>query len=326
MDKTRWTEKRNGFSRFQRLKMRQQIIAAIRDDLSENDFLEVEVPLLIKGTTPDAHIDSIELKEGYLTTSTEYQIKRMVVGGFQKLFTLTKNFRAGDEGRFHSSEFTMLEWARALESLDAIEEDAQRFIRKAFQKLYPNSTDFFSHPWERLTVREAFKKYLNLENLGDFSLKPLQEACREAHLSPPFFEDKNLLISYLFDLLQPNLGVQTPTFLREWPSYLTSSAPLNPNDPYTAQRSELYIAGIEIADGFPFLTDPKKQRELFNETLQQRKDLNKPQVAIDQRFLEALDEGMPHGAGMALGIDRLVMVLTHADCLADTQAFSWDEL
>lgn len=170
MDKTRWDQEKNGLSRMQRLKKRQQIIATLRDDLTQNDFLEVEVPLLIKGTCPDAQIDSFEFANGYLTTSTEYQIKRMVVGGVQKLFTLTKNFRAGDRGRFHSHEFTMLEWARALESLDAIEEDAVRFIRKAFQRLYPNASslnyngfniDFLKSPWERLTcqggVRRAFK-------------------------------------------------------------------------------------------------------------------------------------------------------------------------
>lgn len=337
-DQARWNLPAGKESRKTRLWQRQQIIRAIREDLYSQEFLEVETPLLVKGTCPDVHIESVQTADGYLVTSTEYQIKRMVVGGFKRLFTLTKNFRAHDRGRYHSSEFTMLEWARAESShLHSIEEDAVRFIRKAFRALYPtaNSVQFNGHeidimdaPWERLTVREAFKKHLGLNDLGDFSLEPLLQACKKAKLAlpPGFDQDKYLIMSYLFEQLNSFLGRRTPTFLQEWPAYLTTSAPIYAHDASIAERSELYIAGIEIADGFPFLTDAKLQRGLFNQELAVRKQNGKPPVVIDQKFFEALDLGMPQGAGMALGIDRLVMALTGSTQLSDIQAFSWDEV
>lgn len=336
-DGCRWTQPTGASSRMLRLKKRQQIISTIRADLYAEDFLELETPLLVKSTCPDVHIDSVIAGDGYLVTSTEYQIKRFIVGGGKKVFTLTKNFRAHDRGRYHSTEFTMLEWARAHETLREIEEDAIRFTRKAFSKLYPDqnslpfngySIDFMTTPWERLTVRDALEKHLGLQDLEDFSIEPLCRAAHSAKLILPdhFKQDKYCVIAYLLDLLQPHLGTQTPTFLQEWPSYLTTSAPLSARDSSVAERSELYIGGIEIADGFPFLRNPKVQQTLFAEELERRKAQGKPLVAIDERYLAALEEGLPPGAGMALGMDRLVMVLTAADQLRDVQAFDWDEL
>jgi elongation factor P--(R)-beta-lysine ligase len=144
---------------------------------------------------------------------------------------------------------------------------------------------------------------------------------------PPYFEqDRDLVISYLLEQLQASLGMKTPTFLREWPAYLTTSAPIHAEDPFVAERCELYIGGIEISNGFPFLTDATLQRDLFTQGLKLRQEMGKPQVALDEKYLEALDAGLPTGAGMALGVDRLVMVLTGATRLSDVQAFDWDEL
>lgn len=337
VDSTRWKSADGIPSRMLRLQQRQQIISAVREDLYAQGFLEVETPLLVKTPCPDTHIDSVQAGSGYLVTSTEYQIKRLMVGGFDKLFTLTKNFRAHERGRYHSTEFTMLEWARTHASLHAIEEDAMRFIRKAFALLYPQENtlyfngleiDIMGTPWEFLTVREAFRIHLGLENLQDFSLEPLCRASEDAGVALPahFQEDKYLVISYLLDLLQSHLGKHLPTFLQEWPAYLTSSAPINTNDPDVAERSELYIGGVEIANGFPFLRDAQQQRKLFAQTLQRRQEEGMPPVALDDKFLTALEEGLPPGAGMALGVDRLVMVLTGATKLKDVQAFDWDEL
>ncbi|HEV8051308.1 MAG TPA: amino acid--tRNA ligase-related protein [Parachlamydiaceae bacterium] len=320
----------------QRLKLRHKILSSLRNYFNAQDFLEVETPILVKKTTPDTYIDSIKADEGYLITSTEYQIKRLMADGLQKVFTLTKNFRANDRGRYHSPEFTMLEWGRANESLEDIEEDAVCFIRKAFRELYPdkdtivfndNEINFMIGTWERLTVREAFETHLGIKNLDDFSLENLCHASKEAGIQLPidFQSDKSLAISFLLDQLQSCLGKKTPTFLHEWPSYLTSSAPISSNDPHIAERSELYIGGIEIANGFPFLTDPLKQRILFEEQNLKRKELGKSLIEVDEKYVEALRH-LPQGAGMALGVDRLVMILAQATQLSDVQAFDWDEL
>ncbi len=336
-DSMRWRKNLSGPSRMSLLWQRQKILSVIRQDLIEEGFLEAETPLLVKGTCPDTEIESVVADEGYLVTSTEYQIKRMIVGGFEKVFTLTKNFRRGDRGRFHSSEFTMLEWARAFESLDMIEEDAVRFIRKAFQLIYPGKTtllcngdtvEILNQPWERLTVREALKRYLGMEELGDFSLNYLLKSAENAGVDFPanFRENQHLILSYLLDSIQPNLGKYVPTFLREWPAFMTSSAKINDHDRSTAVRSELFIAGIEIADGFPFLMNPSSQMEFFNRELDRRRREGKKHLTIDDHYISALAEGIPPGAGMALGIDRLVMALTGAQTLSDVQPFSWNEL
>lgn len=322
--------------RHQRLKLRHKILSCIRDYFNSEAFLEAEIPLLVKKTTPDTYIDSIQADGGYLTTSTEYQIKRLMADGLERVYTLTKNFRANDSGRYHSPEFTMLEWGRSHASLNDIEEDAVLFIRKAFRELYPhqdslnfngNEINFMSSPWEHLTVREAFQKHLGIENLGDFSLENLCKASEEAGLELPydFRKERSLAISFLLDRLQSCLGKQTPTFLHAWPSYLTSSAPISTGDPHIAERCELYIGGIEIANGFPFLTDPQKQRELFEEQNIKRRELGKPTIEVDEKYVQALSK-LPHGAGMALGVDRLVMILTQASQLSDVQAFDWDDL
>jgi len=354
-DGMRWRRSLSGPSRMKRLYQRQEILGAIRTDLYSQGFLEVETPLWVKGTCPDVHIDSVNVEgakdSGYLVSSTEYQIKRLMVGGFEKVFTLTKNFRAGDRGKFHSSEFTMLEWARAYGSLDQpglerrslpvldeIEDDAERFIQGAFLKLYPNvpealrfggcEIDLLGKRWERLTVREALEKHLGLKNLGDFSMDALCRSCREADLELPssILQDQHWVVSYLLDQLQPHLGKKVPTFLREWPAFMTSSAQLSEKDPYVAERSELYIAGIEISDGFPFLRDPVLQREWFARENHRRQSEGKSPVVLDELYLQALEEGIPEGAGMALGVDRLVMVLTGASSLGEVQAFGWEEI
>jgi lysyl-tRNA synthetase class 2 len=141
-----------------------------------------------------------------------------------------------------------------------------------------------------------------------------------------FLQDKYTLMSYLFDKLNPFLGLKTPTFLQKWPAFMTTSAPLSKEDPSVAERSELYIAGLEIADGFPFLTDLSLQKKLFDNEQNQRIAIGKPKVQLDEQFLKALSLDMPQGAGMALGVDRLVSVLLGANSLAEVQAFSSDEL
>ena len=340
-DGLRWRRITSGPSRMTRLHQRQTIIQTIREDLNSTGFIEIETPLLVQGTCPDIEIESIHAGDGYLITSTEYQIKRMIVGGFEKVYTLTKNFRANDRSRYHSSEFTMLEWARAFETLNEIEEDTVRFVRKAFQKLYPGKTslpylgheiDLMTQPWEGLTVREALRIHLGLENLGDFSLTPLLNATAQqgVHLPEEIKDDSHFILSYLLGLVQPKFGVKTPTFLREWPAFMTSSALISKKDPHVAERSELYIAGIEISDGFPFLRDAELQSKFFDRELQRRKTENRNQtrsdIRVDHRYIEALAQGIPPGAGMALGVDRLVMVLTGASNLTEVQSFGWDEI
>ena len=337
-DSTRWSRVVGGASRADLLWRRQEILRALRGDLFEHGFLEVETPLLVVGTCPDLALESVTTTcQRYLVTSTEYQLKRLIVGGFERVFSLTRNFRAGDRGAIHSVEFTMLEWARAWRSLDEIEDDAERLVRRALRA--SGAADEFvvarghrvavdGDRWERVTLREALRRHLGVDVDESFSLSSIVEGADRAGvaLPPAFRSDAHFAISFLLDELEPHLGHPLPTFLRAWPAFLTSSAELDRDNPSLAERTELYIGGLEIADGFSFLRDAVSQRTSFERENARRAREGRHTARIDEKYLGALAQGIPPGAGMALGVDRLVMALTGQTDIALVQAFSEQEL
>ncbi|MEP7122989.1 MAG: amino acid--tRNA ligase-related protein [Byssovorax sp.] len=336
-DALRWRRPAESPSRMDTLWSRQAILRAIRGHFFDEGFLEIQAPLLVKGACPDAHLEPLRVGgDAYLTTSTEYQLKRMIVGGFDKVFTLTQNFRGADVGGRHNPEFTMLEWARTHASLEDIERDAEALVKKAFRAIHPDTKSLrwsghdvtIDAPWERLSVRDALARHLDIHAAPDLSPTSLRAEIARLGLDvpPSFLDDDAMLVSYLLDAMQPHLGSPTPTFLCEWPSFMTSSAALLSHAPALADRSELLIAGLELSDGFPSLRDPDLQARLFDRENGRRRDEGREPVAVDERYLAALREGIPPGAGMALGIDRLVMILTGRETIRDVLALAWDEL
>jgi lysyl-tRNA synthetase class II len=224
----------------------------------------------------------------------------------------------------------------AFAPLEAIEEDAEELTRRAFRALHPGEATLryagrevaLDGPWERLSVREALARHLGMDVAPDFSLASMHKEAERLNIDVPasFLGDPHALLSLLLDLIQPKLGAPRPTFLRDWPAFMTSSAALRADAPSVAARSELFIAGLEISDGFPSLTDFSLQRDLFAREQRRRKQECRPEVTLDARYLEALRLGLPPGAGMALGVDRLVMILTGQEKIRDVIAFAWDEL
>jgi len=330
-DGTRWLKT----GRLKRLQQRHFALRAVREYLHAQGFWEVASPLLVKGACPDAHLNAAFVQSaGPLVTSTEYQLKRLLVGGIKRPYSLTQNFRMGDLGTHHNPEFTMLEWARAWETLDAIERDAEAMARTAADAvgvgpvLHVGGQQVdLDAPWERLSVRKAFRMHLNVEIPTDFSTDGMAAAasCAGVEIPASFLGDRHYVLSCLLDALQPYLGWPTPVFLREWPAFMCSSTAAGP-DGEVGERSELFIGGLEIADGFPFLRDAALQRELFEVELARRAADGKSPVPVDTRYLEALAQGIPPGAGMALGVDRLMMALLDAEDIRGVMPFTWDEL
>lgn len=336
-DALRWRRPADAPSRMETLWSRQEILRAIRGYFHDEGFLEVQAPLLVKGACPDAHLEPLRAGgDAYLTTSTEYQIKRMIVGGFDKVFTLTQNFRGADVGGRHNPEFTMLEWARTHASLADIERDAEALVKRAFRAVHPHADTLrwgdrevrVDGPWERVTVREALARHLGIMAAPDLSPASLRSEVARLGLDVPasFLDDDATLVSYLIDMMQPRLGAPAPTFLCAWPAFMTSSAASLDGAPALADRSELLVAGLELSDGFPSLRDPELQARLFERENARRRDEGRAPVALDERYLAALREGIPPGAGMALGVDRLVMILTGRERIRDVLPFAWDEL
>lgn len=324
-DQTRWQKRKDILAK------RHLIKRALRDYLHAEGFIEVDVPLLVRGTTPDARIDSFTVDERYLSTSAEFQLKRMEIGGFERVYSLTQNFRKGDTGRYRNPEFTMLEWARVGASLEQIEQDLEQMIMRAHQSLGGNGQLLYQGrkvslvaPFERLTVQEAVRRVTGYA-VPDFSPQECRKAIESSGLNVGGAQDSDFLFSVLIDHVQAKLGMDRPVFLRDWPSYQTASSGDN-TAASLAERSELVIAGVEISDGFPSLADPVAQKRNFDEQQKRRTLLGKEQVELDTAFLNALKEGFPAGAGMAMGLDRLVMLLTDQPDISATLAFSWDEL
>jgi len=324
-----------------RLFQRQNITRAIRAALDSRGYLEIPAPLLIRGTNPDAFLTSFEVFadgkfQGYLTTSTEFQLLRLMAAGYDKCYSLVSNFRFGDIDRTHNPEFTMLEW-EALGGMEQIEADAEEIVNAAFAAALPgcdsleycgHKTQILGKPWERLTIREAFKKHLGLEISTDFSLDSMVLEIKKTGLEVPmeFLDDRGLLFSFLIDSIQEKLGAEVPTWVSEWPIFQTSMAEPLASNPEAAERSELYIAGLEIANGFTTVSDIEKQKILFEEQRVMRLADGKKEVRLDEKYLTDL-EGKPlRAAGMAMGVDRLVMLLTGASSIGEVTAFAWDEV
>lgn len=334
-DKHRWRRPDAlGRTRMEALRQRHLIKRAVRDYLHGEGFLEIDVPLLVRGTTPDAEVESFSVTDGwYLSTSAEYQIKRMEIGGFDRIYTLTQNFRRGDAGRYRNPEFTMLEWARVGASLVEIEQDMEQIVWLAHQSLggrgdlaYQGRSVDIKPPFARMSVKEAVRQATGAA-LEDFSAPCFARAIRAAGIGVHDMEGKDapVLFSLLMDFVQERIGFDRPVFVQEWPSFQTSSAVAGAMD-NCVERSELFIAGVELSDGFPSLCGADRQRKAFQEQQERRKILGKSLVVLDQAYLAAMEAGMPQGAGMAMGFDRLVMVLTDRADIASVLAFGEGEL
>lgn len=337
-DVLRWRKPvspQSGISRMEILRRRALIRRALRSYLDSQGFIEIDVPHLVHGASPDVCVDSFKVDDRYLVSSTEYQLKRLVMGGFTRLYSLTNNYRKGDDTTsFRNPEFTMLEWGRVGETMRAMESDIEAFVAEALEALklpsdivYQNRIIDMKGPWERLPVLEAINRYTGAK-IANFDAPSCRKAAETANLEihPEWAENKNFLFSLLMDHIQPNLGTTRPVFLTEWPLFETTSASADPSDPTLANRTELYIGGIEIADGFAGLADAKMQEYLFKTANGLRVQEGKDAVELDERYLAAMHLGTPYGAGMALGFDRLVMLLTDQKEIRSVLAFAWDEV
>ncbi len=334
-DVMRWRKplSANGPTRMEILRQRATIRRAVRMALDEGGFTEIEAPLLVRGTTPDIAVESFAVGDRYLVTSTEYQLKRLVVGGMDKIYSLTKNFRADDAGTFRNPEFTMLEWGRVGCSMELIQADAEAVLSKALAALNLGDTLTYqgrkldmSRPWKRETVAQAVHRVTGV-SIDSYTAESCYNAARSAGaiMREEWKTDRNFVFSLLMDAIQPKLGDTGPLFLTRWPAFQTTSA--NPDsDPFFVDRAELFIAGIELADGFAGLADANLQAYLFDQALAERKRLGMQSVTLDAAYLDAMKQGGPYGAGMAMGFDRLVMLLTDQPTIGSVLAFAWDEV
>jgi lysyl-tRNA synthetase class 2 len=287
-----------------RLEQRARIVQTIRSFFVARDFLEVETPHRLPGNAPEAHIDAVQSDGWFLHTSPELCMKRLLAAGYPQLFQLCRCWRAAERGSRHLPEFTMLEWYMAGSDYHVLMEQCEALLatlRPGGTLAYRGQTIDLASPWERLTVAQAFDRY---------GSRSLQQALAEDR-----FDE---IISFE---IEPHLGLQRPTFLMEYPADLAALARKHPERPHVAERFELYIAGMELANAFSELTDPVEQRQRFIAEEKVRRMAGKPPYPPAEKFLQEL-EAMPEAAGIALGLDRLVMLLTGAETIDEVVAFT----
>ncbi len=293
------------------LERRACAMRTVRAFFDQRAFLEVDTPLVVPSPGLDLHLDAFKLEgeRRYLITSPEYQMKRLLAGGLPRIYQLARCFRRGEEGARHEPEFVMLEWYRAFADAEAAREDTEQLVSFLARELLSGQTQVhvgggaveLAGRWERLTVREAFTR---------FAGRSMDE----------LVDDEERFFRVLVEEIEPHLGRERALFLTRWPASMASLARLCPDDQSVADRFEAYVGGVEICNGFGELIDPVEQRARLVRDQRARREQGLADYPIDERFLGALEEGLPPCTGNALGFDRVLALLTEARSIADVIA------
>jgi lysyl-tRNA synthetase class 2 len=284
------------------LELRAKLNDAVRRFFRERGFLEVDTPVVLPANAPEANIDAIPAGSGWLRTSPELHMKRLLAAGYEKIFQLGPCGRDGEHGRWHHPEFTLLEWYRADAGYLEILADVKALLAFVARELR-GTTDFTWHGkpvsfaqeiWEKQTVSQAFIQH--------------------AGWDPALKFDPDRFDLDLVTRVEPALPTDHPVVLIDYPAPLAALARGKPEDPLRAERWELYLAGIELANAYSELADPAEQRARFEQANAARQKRGAKPYPLDEAFLAALAH-MPPSGGIALGVDRLLMLLADVDSL-----------
>ncbi len=292
------------------LELRAALLAAIRRFFSERDFIEVETPAIVPSPGLDVHLSAFEVRNytgervGWLATSPEYQMKRLLSAGAKRIFQLCRSYRSEEQGSHHEREFMMLEWYRADATSDDVIRDTEELVAFVARSLDQPAPEV-QPPWQRMTVDEAlqFHTDLTLDSLID---------------------DEERFFRVWAEQVQPRLGNERPIVVTDWPASMASLAKLKPNG--MADRFEAFFRGVELCNGFGELTDAMEQRRRFDRDQVERRAAGLPVYPIDERFLADLERGMPESGGNALGVDRLLMLLLRAASIQAVMPFPAERL
>ncbi len=338
-----WQKLKNHPDLWPRYLVRERAIKAIRAYFDDQGFHEVETPILIAHPPAESYLDVFETTlldrnrkptPAYLSTSPEVPLKKLMVAGIGDCYSLTKSFRNTEtDSDRHNPEFTILEWYRVGVKYEEIMEDCEQLLMNIHQNLgnkgdliYQGKKINLSAPWQRLTVAAAFNKYSQVDLDEFFDLSVARKIATSKGYRVEAHNTWEELYNQIFlNEIEPRLGFGRPTILYEFPAAMGALAKLKSTDPRFAERFEFYIAGLELGDCYSELTDPVEQERRFQIELRELKRLGKTTYDYDHDFIEALKVGLPDCSGIAVGVDRLVMLFANSIKISDTLFFPASE-
>lgn len=306
------------------LRRRAALLDATRAFFRQRGVLEVETPIALRHAVTDVQIESLQVDAGpdarWLHTSPEYPMKRLLAAGSGDIFQLCRVFRAGESGRFHNPEFTMIEWYRLGLTLPGIMEETAAL---AAALLAAGGRE--AGPLETRSYADAFRQELECDPLTATPEQLSMLAARHglADSSRASATRDELLDFLLATRVGPALGRDRLTCLHHFPASQAALAQLDVADPRTALRFELFADGIELANGYVELASPAEQRQRFAQDVAERRRRGLAEHEVDERLLAALDSGLPPCAGVAMGFDRVAMLALGAARIEDVMAFAW---
>ncbi len=314
---------------FGALRARAELLATIRDFFAERGVLEVDTPSLARAGVTDLHLHGlttqVQVPGGpvtcHLQTSPEYAMKRLLAAGIGPIYQIAKAFRDDESGRMHNPEFTMLEWYRPGFDHHALMDEMDGLLVATLDTVVA----------ERRTYADLFDEHLEVDP-HQVDAPTLAARAARAGIDAVGLDnaDRDTWLHLLFShVIEPHLGRATdgrrrPTFVLDYPASQAALARVRAENPPVAERFEVYVEGVELANGFHELCDAEEQRRRFEADLEARRTAGLPAVKVDERLLAALDVGLPPCAGVALGVDRLLMIATNARSIDEVIAFPID--
>jgi elongation factor P--(R)-beta-lysine ligase len=294
------------------LKRRAQIYDLAREFFRGRGFLEVDTPVRVSVVAPEINIIPVESDGEFLITSPELHMKRLLAAGYAQLFQISHCFRKGERGRLHNPEFSLLEWYRAGSDCMDMMSDTEQLVTTLVRKLrmgsilgYQGRSIDLRLPWPRLTIRRLFVKSAGWDPVTNY------DAARFDH--------------DMATLVLPALEPGRPTIITEYPAQAASLARLKASDPQVAERAEVFIGGLELANAYSELTDRDEQRKRFALEIEQIERQQGRKMQMPESFIEAVGL-MPECGGIALGMERLVMLLCDAESIGEVTAFTVENI
>lgn len=297
-------EARGEFARFAELGKTLQQVAlarrAVRAFFEARGFVETVTPWVVDAPGTDPYIEPHRTERGWLITSPEFHMKRLLAGGFSRIYQLAPCARNEELGPWHQPEFTLVEWYRSFTDMQRVMHDTEELVCHVVRELTGGETIHHAgrrwaldRPFVRLSVRDAFARFAGIA-----------DACALAR------EDEQRYFSCLVDHVEPGLrAFDRPVFLTDYPRSQAALARAKPDDPEVAERFELYLAGVELCNGYGELVDPVEQRQRFERDAALREQKQLAELPPDEQLLRALEEGIPPCAGNALGLERLLALM-----------------